>query len=891
MGSINQLRCLEALPMSLRIPVLVPTLAVLGFFLLSGVADAADFSGLPLWEPGDPDPTYPFSDRKPAVAWFPAETNPSFLEETGFDVEAVEPAEGGWRVRVNVDEEERAALVARGGAVRILRNLALEARRSGLEGRRDWTDWPTFPEYEAELASLAASYPNLCRVVSIGQSVQGRDLWCLKITDNPDLEENEPEFRFTSSIHGDEVTGMDLCMRLARLLLESYGTDPTLTEYVDEIELWMMPLHNPDGYVAVSRYNAHGVDLNRDYPDPVDDPIDDPAGREPETQAMMLFGTANRFCLSVNYHGGALVVNYPWDSMEEYTPDHEMVHEYALGYSYRNPPMWNSPYFPNGVTIGWEWYVVHGGLQDWCYHWRSDLDYTIEVSDTKWPAYWRMDSFWDDNREAMLWLMERSLRGLRGLVTDAETGDPLDATIDVVEIGKTIRNDPDVGDYHRLLLPGTYTITCEVDGYVTRTIPGIAVDDGPATVLDIAMEPLPAYLVSGTVTDQTSGDPLAATVAAYFHDGGALAGTADCDPGTGDYQLSLRAGTYDLIASAEGYVPESRLVDVDGDRVEDFALQAASEQILVVRDGAATTIPDALDQAGIAHVVETAQATDPALWSGYRMLCWSAGGNSDPLADATLRGEIEAFVAAGGRLLIEGGQVGYDVFRNPGYPSFGANVLHCADWDVSDAGDLALREPDHALATTPNLLPADLAIDYQGVADNDAVEPLPEANVVYGTTAFPDDAGILVYDDDPGTPADGQIVYFAFHFDRLPEGPVRAELVENAATYLTVPDPTAADDLGPLVSPWIGLPRPNPAFDRVRFRVDASIARPTGAVVVDPTGRIVARLEIPVDGEGPFEIVWDGRTASGRRAPAGVYFLRVRGADRVMARQVLWVGD
>ena len=88
---------------------------------------------------------------------------------------------------------------------------------------------------------------------------------------------------------------------------------------MNEEEIWLCPIYNPDGYVAGSRYNAHGTDLNRDYPDPIIDPIDDPAGREPETQAFMYFGYGHRFVQGANYHGGALVVNYPWDA-EGHTP-------------------------------------------------------------------------------------------------------------------------------------------------------------------------------------------------------------------------------------------------------------------------------------------------------------------------------------------------------------------------------------------------------------------------------------------------------------------------------------------------------------------------------------------------------------------------------------------
>jgi hypothetical protein len=84
--------------------------------------------------------------------------------------------------------------------------------------------------------------------------------------------------------------------------------------------------------------------------------------------------------------------------------------------------------------------------------------------------------------------MQRALTGVRGLVTDATTGLPLDATVDVLEISKPLHTDPQVGDYHRMLLPGTYTVRCSATGYLDQTWTVLVVD-GPATVQNCAMVP------------------------------------------------------------------------------------------------------------------------------------------------------------------------------------------------------------------------------------------------------------------------------------------------------------------------------------------------------------------------------------------------------------------
>jgi hypothetical protein len=443
-----------------------------------------------------PEP-FPFSDRYPAQVVLGSAQDLAKLIDLGIDVDGVWPLDGGafpapgaafelLVARVYVSARESSLLERQGLIAQPIPNESLRAWREYGPGQPN--GWPTYDQWVARMQALATGYPNLVRLTSMGQSVQGRQLWVLKVTDNPDLEEDEPEVRYWSTHHGNEPVGAELALRLAELLTSNYGTDTGLTELVDEMEIWLCPLYNPDGYMAGTRYNAHGVDLNRDFPDRITDANDDPAGREPETQANMLFVYDHSPVMGANYHTGTLVVNYPWDSVPQppdLAPDDALYYSYSVGYSSRNSMIYNGG-FPEGVTRGWEWYIIRGGMQDWAYHWHGEHHVTIEVSNQQPPPYGQMSSYWDLNREAMLWWMERALQGVRGVVTDAATGQPLDATVDVIEVGKAVPTDPDVGDYHRLLLPGTYTVLCGAEGYVDQTWT-VQVVDGPAAVQDCAL--------------------------------------------------------------------------------------------------------------------------------------------------------------------------------------------------------------------------------------------------------------------------------------------------------------------------------------------------------------------------------------------------------------------
>lgn len=372
-------------------------------------------------------------------------------------------------------------------------NDSMRAFREYGPGSDSPEPWPTYEQFVSRMQAIANDYPDLVQLVSIGQSVQGREIWMLKISDNPLLEEDEPEVKYSSTMHGNEGVGTEMTVRLAELLTQSYGADPDLTQLVNEMEIWLCPIHNPDGYVAGTRYNANGIDLNRDFPDRIQDPVDDPAGREPETQAFMDFGYDHRFVMGANYHTGTLVVNVPWDALfvpgePEYAPDDAMFMDYGIGYAQRNPMVWEGP-FENGITRGWEWYFIYGGMQDWAYHWQGEHHVTIEISMQQPPPYSQMDDYWDANRGAMIWWMGRALTGVRGMVTDSANGAPLDAVVDVVQIGKAVRTDSDVGDYHRLLLPGTYTVTCAAEGYAPQAW-AVEVISGTATVQHCALERL-----------------------------------------------------------------------------------------------------------------------------------------------------------------------------------------------------------------------------------------------------------------------------------------------------------------------------------------------------------------------------------------------------------------
>ncbi|MEW6071695.1 MAG: M14 family zinc carboxypeptidase [Planctomycetota bacterium] len=404
------------------------------------------------------------------------------LSLAGLDIENVR----GTDVMAYVNPERHAELAALGYRMSIPPRAGGGAARAG---------YHTFAELTAELQAAAAAYPSICALFDIGRSVQNRQLWFLKISDQVGVEEDEPEFKYISSMHGDEVVGMELCLKLIGLLTTQYGIDPQITRLVDEAEIWIMPLMNPDGYVAGSRYNAQGYDLNREFPDRVVDPNNTTTGRPAEVRHVMNWAFAHSSVLSANFHGGALVVNYPYDSdpnpwaTYSATPDDALIIEQSLAYSELNGPMYNSPWFNQGITNGVAWYMIYGGMQDWNYVWQGCNEVTIELDDDKWPPYSQIAGLWDDNRASMLAYMELCLTGVRGTVTDFVTGAPVAAAVRAGSLNHYVYADPQVGDYHRMLRPGTYSLAFSASGYLPATVSGVGVGSGDATVVDVTLVP------------------------------------------------------------------------------------------------------------------------------------------------------------------------------------------------------------------------------------------------------------------------------------------------------------------------------------------------------------------------------------------------------------------
>lgn len=219
----------------------------------------------------------------------------------------------------------------------------------------------TFTEAMAQLDSMKAKYPNLITSkMQVGTTVENRPIYMVKISDNPDMDEPEPEALYTAMHHAREPGGMMTVIYFMYYLLENYATNPSVKYLVDNRQLYFIPVVNPDGYEynrttspngggmwRKNRKNnggSFGIDLNRNYgpqaywnapnggssTSPSSDTYRGPSPfSEPETQAMRDLVNSRRFRVALNYHTYSNLLIYPYGALSRETPDSMIFREYA----------------------------------------------------------------------------------------------------------------------------------------------------------------------------------------------------------------------------------------------------------------------------------------------------------------------------------------------------------------------------------------------------------------------------------------------------------------------------------------------------------------------------------------------------------------------------------
>jgi hypothetical protein len=370
---------------------------------------------------------------------------------------------------------------------------------TNLNQAMNWDKYPTYSQYDSIMQSFSKLYPSLCRLDTIGKSVNGKLVLALKISGNPAVDGDKPAVFYTSTIHGDETGGFIMMLHLADYLLKNYFVNNRVKTLVDNLNIWINPLANPDGtygsgntITSPTRYNANGYDLNRNFPDP----FTPNTVKQKETLDMIKFMRKHKFVLSANFHSGEEVVNYPWDRwISKFHADDSWFNSISRAYAdtahvYAGPSYMN--FLDNGVTRGAVWYIVYGGRQDfmtWELHGR---EVTIEIDDQYITPAAQLTILWQNNWHSLLGYFENALYGIHGLVRDSITKNPVAAKVFINGYDKDssqVYSDTLTGSFVRFLSPGLWNLTFSAKDYWPVTMSNINVTSRQETDLIVDMSP------------------------------------------------------------------------------------------------------------------------------------------------------------------------------------------------------------------------------------------------------------------------------------------------------------------------------------------------------------------------------------------------------------------
>lgn len=288
-------------------------------------------------------------------------------------------------------------------------------------------------EIEEFVKDIHGRFPEITELKIIGKSLEGRDMYAIKISDNAQTSEQEPAILFNGMHHAREVMTPEITTDLIEYLVTNYRSDADVTRWVDNNEIWVIPMLNVDGNNrmwtrdSMWRKNArgeYGVDINRNYPtgwgscngsssrQRAQDYRGEGPASEPETQNMMAFVSAIKPVFNISYHSYSEIVIYPFGCRPLRTPTGQSVEvigkEIATKIGYKAGTAWELLYNADGGDI------------DWMYTEQQVIPFVVEVNSDAagfHPSYdkWR-DKTVLQNRPGWMHLLNRlegpSLQGV-----------------------------------------------------------------------------------------------------------------------------------------------------------------------------------------------------------------------------------------------------------------------------------------------------------------------------------------------------------------------------------------------------------------------------------------------------------------------------------------------
>ncbi len=760
----------------------------------------------------------------------------------------------------------------------------------------------TYSETVAFVDSLRLLYPNvISQKWSIGQTIDGHDLWAFRVSDNPDIDENEPEILIDAMHHAREIMSSEFTIMFAEYLAQNYGSDPEITWLVDNRELYIVPVVNPDGSVyneinspsggGMWRKNRRnngdgtfGVDPNRNYtymwgyddsgssPDTDSEVYRGPsAGSEPEIQAMMNFINNREFRTHDTIHTYSNLTLYPWGYISTPTPDSAVFDHMAAEMTKFNGYTPGQP----GAII----YNVNGGTFDWAYaedkgH-AKIFSFSNEIgsgSDGFWPAESRREPLFQENIWPHIYLMRVAgafvVPHTPIVVADAKSINPGDSgTLEF-----TIENQ------------SVFEAVTNLDLTIRTDDPWIQLGEATRTIASL-----------GTLSSVSLiGDPIPITVDAACPSGHLVTFTVTVHMPAGDltYPMTFTVGSPVVLFSDDMESGLGNWTTTGQWNLTGSSYHSASNSLTDSPGG------DYPDQSSTSATLNgTFQATGLSFWHKYSIELGYDYGKVQISADGGPWTTLGAYT--GTALIWE--QINVDLSDFAGQ-DIALRFAMETDYSVTDDGwyidDVVLTgNPDQNLAMTPPL--------PVSPSEGQTVGSAPTLTVAAGAKGFADAVfyGFRIYADELCTDlaasvndvpeAGGQTSWTA---PTLANGDYwwRAWAGDGTErTELSQPVGFIVDGVSAVGDVVIGGPSM-----RILGNVTGSVSRlelslPAQADITldihDARGARIRQLYTGSMAGGTRVVVWDGRDGHGQSVASGVYFVRMNIGRKVWTDRVVIV--
>ena len=391
-------------------------------------------------------------------------------------------------------------------------------------------DYLDLAAIEAQLSATAAAYPSICKLYDLttyycmNTTQEGNHIYALKISDNVQQDEDEPSLLIVSCHHAREIVTPVIALYAIDKFTTQYGSDPDITAAVNNYEIWISPVWNPDGYdymfyfdnwwrknVRDNNENGYidsydGVDQNRNYPFgwnspgggstvPSSETYRGPyPASEPETQTMIAFGNDQHFTKLLDYHSygrevlyGYCALSHPFDS---FLMSQAQQLSIASGYG-------GSIRDPSADGENYQWHLAYNGTFANLIETHSTFQPTHASALTEAATVW----------PGIMWMLQRPI-SVSGHVRNARTGEPLAASIVLQGItfpnGEYYMSEPNYGRYHLFLPAGTYTINFSAEGYFSQC-QQVTVTQSSSEILEINLAPFNTPPSAPTISGESNG--------------------------------------------------------------------------------------------------------------------------------------------------------------------------------------------------------------------------------------------------------------------------------------------------------------------------------------------------------------------------------------------------